>query len=222
MNAVKWVIAGLAIAGAAACSRSEAPARAAAAALPVCADAPPDEGGCRIVLDEGEFLVARAVDGGVSLDLWTADGVHADVIHESAAEAPRGPHLQDLDNLKPSEVLVPLALGNVNTVKSIWRRVADAPRFVRLGEVSAIELLVSQDGLLAAPSRSSASTYEVAFLKLGETALEPVATVELQYGEAGGQPVCTLREAPGAAALGLDTAAAQTKFCSDEKVLGLN
>jgi len=107
-------------------------------------------------------------------------------------------------------------------LRAIWRRVPDQPRFTRLGEVSAIELISGADGLLAAPSRSSASTYEVAFLKLGEAVLEPVARVELRYSEEGAAPSCTLAEAPGAAALGLDEAAAQTKFCSDERVLGAN
>ena len=204
----------------AACAQREAPVQ--AAMLPECADGAPSLDGCRVVLDEGEFLVVRGGDSGLTVDLWTPDGVHSEVIQEAVVDAQRGLRLQELDNLKPSEVVVPLSEGNANIVQSIWRRVPDQQRFVRLGEVSAIELVGDGDGLVAAPARSSASTYEVAFLKLGEAALEPVATVEVRYGEAGGQPVCTLREAPGAAALGLDTAAAQTKFCSDEKVLGLN
>lgn len=221
----------------AACAPTQEPdARAIAAALPECsAEAislaePMGEAACKLMLDGGEFLAVYFAapaspddpeSGSMRADLWTEAGVTEGVITESGMSGYGAPSVSDFDDLVPGEILVPRAQGNVNTVHAIWRRAPDEPRFVRLGEVSSFQFIGGEDGLIAAPSRSSASTGEVLFFRLGETAIEPIATVETTYSEEG-QGTCRLLSAPGAAALGLDEAGAEARFCADGRIWGVD
>lgn len=131
------------------------------------------------------------------------------------------PSLQDLDGDGFPELLIPLETGNVNTNFAIWYSPPGANRFVRLGEVSAVNFGKAADGLIAASSRSSANSWSVEFLQLKDAALTPIATVDVT---AEGDPdhimgvKCEVSEAKGAKALKLERKAVKARFCADPAV----
>ena len=78
-------------------------------------------------------------------------------------------------------------------------------------------------GLIAVPARSSAAEWDVAFYRVDDAKLTPIATVSsaAEMSEDGKElkgTTCKLIEQPGIASMNLDAAAAEKSFCADPSV----
>jgi hypothetical protein len=128
--------------------------------------------------------------------------------------------LQDVDKDGKADILLPLETGNVNTTWAVWHQQDDGKSFVRIGEPSGVEIVKTESGYIAVPSRSSANEWDVSFYKL-EGELTPVATAtttaEGEVDKITGV-TCVVTDDGGLATAGLDQAAAQAKFCAEPSV----
>jgi len=128
-----------------------------------------------------------------------------------------GPMLEDFDKDGKVDIQLPLETGNVNTTWALWRQV-DGGKFVRVGEPSAVSLVKTDSGYIAAQARSSANEWGVSFYKLEGEELKPILTADVT---AQGEPdkitgvVCEITDDGGLAATGLTAEAAKTQFCSE-------
>jgi len=136
---------------------------------------------------------------------------------EGNVSAYLAPNIEDVDGDGADDVMIARDSGMVNVNYAFWRNVRG--HYVRLGEVSGVEFKRTADGLLAVPARGGAADWSVYFYSISDTAMTPVATVDVHAeGDDQGHvtsSTCTLNEAPGIAALHLTQAQAQTKFCAE-------
>jgi len=148
------------------------------------------------------------------------DDATLQVIDERMGNTFNGPSLEDFDKDGKLDILLPLETGNVNTTWAVWRQV-DAGKFVRAGEPSGVSLEKTESGYIAAPARSSANAWSVAFYKLEADALQPIATAEIT---AQGEPdkitgtECLVTDDGGIVAAGLTPDTAKAQFCAEKVV----
>lgn len=144
-------------------------------------------------------------------------------ITETMDGAGGSPSSKDVDGDGRADLLVPRYQGMVNTTWAVWMQGADQS-FARAGELFGVDLQKTESGYIAAPSRSSADTWSVAFLTLEGGALVPQATVDVK---AEGTPdgavtgwTCSL-QAEAQLAEGLEAKVAEAKFCAEPIAAGI-
>jgi hypothetical protein len=244
----RLLLASLAIAALAACSKTEAPADTAAPpaevaqkrmAMPDCATVQAEDTpdgwknvDCRLQMTGHEFAFeVRYTPSGVegaapkqaTIEVVQPGDATVQTITEAVENTFNAPSLQDLDGDGFEELLVPLSTGNVNTNYAIWHSPPGGNQFIRLGEVSAYGFEPASGGYLGALSRSAANIQNVAFLKIANGELSRVATVEIT---AQGEPdkvtgvTCVVTDDGGLAAAGLTLETATATFCEDPLVKG--
>jgi hypothetical protein len=129
------------------------------------------------------------------------------------------PSLQDIDGDGRDELLVPLMTGNVNTNWAVWRSKGDSDQYVRVEELSGVDIGRTVDGFITVSARSSAASWNVEYWKFDGDDLEHIATAAVT-AEGDGQgnvtkSTCTVEDKGGLADEGLTPASAQSKFCSE-------
>lgn len=129
------------------------------------------------------------------------------------------PEVDDLNGDGAADLLIQTDLGNANWVRTLLLFDPGAGAFVTAGVISGLSHARTADGLLAVPSRSSASEYVVSFYRFEALRLAPVATATVALSPDGAGRACTAAppaETPGSfGGLNLDARAAQAKFCDD-------
>ncbi len=169
---------------------------------------------------EARYTPAEDESTQINVQVVAAGDATLQAIDERMGNTFNGPSLQDFDKDGKVDILLPLETGNVNTTWAVWRQ-ADAGKFVRAGEPSGVSLEKTESGYIAAPARSSANAWSVAFYKLEGDALQPVATAEVT---AQGEPdkitgtECTVTDDAGIVAAGLTQEAAKAQFCAEKVV----
>jgi hypothetical protein len=182
---------------------------------------------CRLMLNDNSGLAvearySRAEDETtkVSVQVVAPGDKTLQKIDETMGNTFNQISLQDVDKDGKADLLLPLETGNVNTTWAVWRQQDDGKSFVRIGEPSGVEIVKTESGYIAVPSRSSANEWDVAFYKL-EGELTPIATAtataEGEVDKITGV-TCTITDDGGLAAAGLDQAAAKVKFCAEPSV----
>ncbi|HEX5007709.1 MAG TPA: hypothetical protein VFV70_11380 [Hyphomonadaceae bacterium] len=182
---------------------------------------------CRLMLNDNSGLAVEAryskaedETTKVSVQVVAPGDVTLQKIEETMGNTFNQISVQDIDKDGKADLLLPLETGNVNTTWAAWRQQDDGKSFVRIGEPSGVEIVKTQSGYVAVPSRSSANEWDVAFFKL-EGELTPVATATITAeGEVDKITgvTCVVADDGGLAAAGLDQAAAQAKFCAEPTV----
>jgi hypothetical protein len=225
----------------AACSPEvEAPAEGTGAAqkrmpLPDCASVETQDAGaegwkhpdCRLMfMDESKLaLEARytpAEDDStkISVQIVAPGDATLQTIEETMGNTFNGVTLQDIDKDSKLDIQIPLETGNVNTSWAIWRQ-RDDKSFIRVGEPNGVSIEKTASGYIAVQARSSANEWGVAFYKLEDDELKPVATADVV---AQGEPdkitgvACTLIDDGGLAAANLTPEAAKARFCAEPVV----
>ncbi len=197
---------------------------AAPASLPTCAEAESASGGqlpmltpCRLDLGEGRTAVISSTemtegDGLLRAEITGPDGASLQVIEEEAIGVYNYPYLEDLTGDGLADLMLPQLTGMVNTSYAFWVQGPDG-RFSRAGELSGFEIILGNDGLIAASGRSSAAEWETGYYSVENGALTEVAAVVTRPGleesdPASDLPACEVIRA----AEGVDTA----PFCEPE------
>jgi hypothetical protein len=229
---------------AAACSPAPAtdgaaPAEGGAAAkrmpLPDCTEVKTEDTGadgwkhpdCRLVLTDASKLAlearyTKAEDETTKIALQVVQPGDATVqtIDETMGNTFARVELQDIDKDAKEDILVPLETGMVNITWALWRQSADS-KFVRVGEVTGVDVKNTDSGYLAVPARGSANEWGISFYKLDGDAMNPIVTADvIARGEPDkitGQD-CTLSDDGGLASTGLTLEAAEAKFCAEPVV----
>lgn len=163
-------------------------------------------------------------DGGnVAVNVLGADGSVMQTLEETNVSEYLTPRVQDLDADGHVDVLIPRESGNVNTNYGVWRFEPQSRRYARVGELSGVEFVRTDDGYLANSARSSAAAWVVSFYRFDPAALTPLVSVNVEaqgVTDAGAVTgvTCTIEEAPGLASLHMTEEAARTKFCAEPVV----
>ncbi|HEV7692684.1 MAG TPA: hypothetical protein VGO52_17735 [Hyphomonadaceae bacterium] len=233
------------VALAAACSPApetdgaSAPAAGGAAAkrmpLPDCAEVKTEDAGadgwkhpdCRVMLTdtsklalEARYTKAEDETTKIALAVVQTGDATVQTIEETMGNTFARVELQDVDKDGKDDILVPLETGMVNITWALWRQSADN-KFVRVGEVTGVDLKNTDSGYLAVPARSSANEWDVAFFKMDGDAMNPIVTTTVT---ARGTPDkitgqdCELADDGGLAWTGLAQDAAEAKFCAEPVV----
>jgi hypothetical protein len=188
--------------------------------------APAASSSCDLTLDGrtlrvGYGAMKEGVGGTVSIDVLGADGKPVQTLSETDVSEYSYPVVEDVDQDGKNDLLITRITGNVNAEQGVWRQQGDG-KFVRVGQVSGTERTRMPDGLIAVPARSAANNWVVAFYRMDEAALTPIASVDTkaELSDSGevGKTTCTLTDSPGIASLNLDAKAAEKKFCGEPAV----
>jgi hypothetical protein len=164
-----------------------------------------------------------AAGGNVSVDVLNERNAIVQTLLEENVSEYLAPSVQDIDGDGRADILIGRESGNVNTTFGVWIYSGERNGFQRVGEVSGYDLARTADGLIAVPARSGAALRNVAFYRLDETGLTPVATVQLSARELPSGDVswtCDLSDAPGIELIGLGSEAAEARFCAEPVVTG--
>jgi hypothetical protein len=165
----------------------------------------------------------EGVGGNVSVDVLNDRGVVVQTLLEEHVSEYIAPTIQDIDGDGRADILIARESGNVNTAFGIWIYSGAHNGFRRVGEVSGYDIARTADGMIAVPARSGAASRNIAFYRLDETGLTPLATVQLDAHELASGEVrwsCHLSDAPGADALALSVAEAEQRFCAEPLAAG--
>jgi hypothetical protein len=183
---------------------------------------------CRLMLTDSSGLAAEAryskaedESTEVSVQVVAPGDATVQTIEETMGNTFNKISAQDIDKDGKADLLLPLETGNVNTTWAIWRQQEDGRSFVRIGEPSGVEIVKTDSGYFAVPSRSSANEWDVAFYKLEANALQPIVTAStVAQGEVDKVTgvECSVTDDGGLAQTGLDLAAARDKFCAEPSV----
>lgn len=160
-------------------------------------------------------LAAGAAVGAVSIEVLGDDASVVQTMLEPDVAEYRAPTVQDIDGDGRADVLIPRETGNVNTSYGVWVFNGARGVFERVGAVSGVSVDRTADGLVAVPARSSAAAWEIAYFKLDEGGLHPVASVNVETPAGASMPSCTLIASPGLAELNITEAEARTRFCAE-------
>jgi hypothetical protein len=166
-------------------------------------------------------VAADAASGAVEIVVRGKDGAALQTIQEPEVMSyvPVAATVQDIDGDGREDIAVNVNQGNVNTTSAVWAFRENAGKFVRLGEIVAVNVSRTADGLLALSTRGSAATYGVQFVRVDAATLTPIASFDLTpiADDKGGiaRTECKLIEGPGLAALKLTPQAATEKFCAE-------
>jgi hypothetical protein len=203
--------------------------------LPDCSEVKTEDAGadgwkhpdCRVMLTDASKLAlearyTKAEDETTKIALAVVQPGDATVqtIEETMGNTFARVELQDVDKDSKEDILVPLETGMVNITWALWRQSADN-KFVRVGEVTGVDLKNTDSGYLAVPARSSANEWDVAFYKMDGDAMNPIVTAAVT---ARGTPDkitgqdCELTDDGGLASTGLALEAAEAKFCAEPVV----
>ncbi len=133
------------------------------------------------------------------------------------------PSSKDVDGDGRLDLLVPRYQGMVNVTWAVWLQGADQS-FKRAGELFGVDTQTTESGYIAAPSRSSAASWAIGFVKLVDGQLVPQATVDVTaQGEEDGTVTgwtCAL-SADAPLAEGLEPKAAEAQFCAEPVAAGI-
>ncbi len=165
-----------------------------------------------------------AVAGSVTLELIGERGNVRQVMLEPDVAQYLAPRVHDVDGDGRADLLVGRSTGNVNTVSGVWIFNGERGVFARVGEINGVAVTRTEEGYVAVASRSSASTWNVAFSALDAGGMKLVASVDVEGLEReDGSLVsrCRLSDAPGIAELQLAPADAQAKFCAEPAAAGV-
>jgi hypothetical protein len=215
----------------AACAPPKPNERAAIEALPACKGtgaAQPEE---KCKMDVGgrtarvEFGILQADGkslGSVNIDVLGAKDDTLSPISQLNVETNLYPRAEDFDKDGRVDILIPVEQGNANTRHTVWLQKADGA-FNFAGEIGGVSHDKMPSGLIAVPARSSAAEWNVAFYRVDDAKLTPIATVASTAqmsgdGKALKSTTCELIEQPGIASMNLDAAAAEKTFCADPSV----
>jgi hypothetical protein len=161
-------------------------------------------------------IAAGAETGAVSIDVLGEDGAVVQTMLEPDVTEYIAPIIQDVDGDGRADILAARESGNVNTTYGVWIFNGERGVYERVGDLSAVEIERTSDGLIAAVARSSANSWSVAFSKLDEGGLHLIASVYVTAPEEeGGTPTCTLEESQGIRDLNLTEQAARERFCAE-------
>lgn len=161
-------------------------------------------------------VAAGAETGSVSIDVLGEDGAVVQTMLEPDVSEYIAPVVQDVDGDGRADVLAARVSGNVNTEYGVWIFNGERGVYERVGDISAVEIERTSDGLIATQARSSAVSWNVAFYKLDEGGLHPMASIYVTAPETpGGAPSCAVDEAPGLRDLNLTERAARERFCAE-------
>jgi hypothetical protein len=158
----------------------------------------------------------EAAGGNVTIDVLNDDGSVAQTMLEPEVSEHLTPSVDDVDGDGRADILIPRVSGNVNTEYGVWIFNGERGVYERVGDISGVSVERTSDGLIAVPARSSAIEWAIAFYKLDEGGLHPMATVRVTAPEGrSNEPGCALDEAPGLRDLNLTQEAAQARFCAE-------
>lgn len=245
---MRFVLGLAAVALAAACSPSTAPADSTAAPaeeaaqkrmpLPDCATVEAVDAGaagwahvdCRLQSSDSAGLAFEArysqpVEGQqttVTVQVVAPGDATLQTIEEKMDNTFGAPELQDIDGDGRDELLIPLVTGNVNTTWAVWRATDASIEYRRLEELSGVSIDHTGDGYIVTSARSSANSWVASYWRFDGEDLEPLVDVTVTAeGDADGNvtsETCAVEDTGGLADLGLDAAAAEAKFCGDPVV----
>ena len=169
---------------------------------------------------EARYTPAEDESTEINVQVIAAGDATLQAIDERMGNTFNGPSLEDFDKDGKLDILLPLETGMPNTTWAVWRQ-AEAGKFVRVGEPTGVSLEKTESGYIAAPTRSSANAWSVAFYKLEGDALQPVATAEIT---AQGEPdkitgtECVVTDDGGIVAAGLTPETGKAQFCAEKVV----
>ncbi|MGD9979928.1 MAG: integrin alpha [Hyphomonadaceae bacterium] len=172
--------------------------------------------------------MAEGADGGdVRVEVLRDNGSVVQTFVEQGVSEYLPANIEDIDGDGRADVLIPLYSGNVNTGYGVWiYRVAQGA-YRRAGEISAVEILRTNEGYLATQARSSCCSWGISFYRVGAEALELLVTlnVSAEGEDAEGRVFgvqCAIEEAPGLPALDMSEEEARAHFCatSEAEVYG--
>jgi hypothetical protein len=159
--------------------------------------------------------------GNVTIVVRGKDGAPLQTIEEAEATSylPVTAAVEDVDGDGREDIAVNINQGNVNTTAAVWAFREKAGKFVRLGEINAVDVSRTSEGLLALSTRENAATYGVEFVRVDQESFTSIASFELTPVVDGKGAVtrteCKLLEGPGLAAMKLTPQAATAKFCAE-------
>ncbi|MEQ1617343.1 MAG: integrin alpha [Terricaulis sp.] len=165
-----------------------------------------------------------AIAGAVTLELIGERGNVRQVMQEPDVAQYLAPRVHDVDGDGRADILVGRSTGNVNTVSGVWIFNGERGVYARVGEINGVAVTRTEEGYVAVASRSSASTWNVAFSALDASGLKLVASVDVegvQRADGALMSRCLLSDAPGIAELQLAPADAQAKFCAEPAAVGV-
>lgn len=177
----------------------------------------PDQSGMAI---EARYTPAEDDSTSISVQVVAPGDATLQTIEERMGNTFNGPTLEDFDKDGKIDIQLPLETGNVNTTWALWRQV-DGGKFVRVGEPSAVSLVKTDSGYIAAQARSSANEWSISFYKLEADTLQPILTADVA---AQGEPdkitgvTCEITDDGGLASTGLTADAAKAQFCAEPAV----
>jgi hypothetical protein len=202
--------------------------------VPPCAAFEPSRGAleageCKLEAN-GETLHVRyanlpesATGGAVSIDVIGANSAVRQVLLEENVSEYLTPSVQDVDGDGRGDVLIPRETGNVNSVRGVWIFSGEG-LYRRAGEIIGVDIVRTDEGLIASPARSSAAAWNVAFHRLDEDGLHLIASVDVEGEPRADGTIatrCTLADAPGIVAFNLTVEAATAKFCAEPAAAGV-
>lgn len=161
-------------------------------------------------------LAAGAQAGMITADVLNEDGAVVQTMLEPDVAQYYAPSVQDVDGDGRADVLIAREGGGANSSHAVWIFNGERGVYERVGDVTGVSIERTGDGLIAVPTRSSAVAWEVAFYRLDEGGLHPIATVavEAPVGRST-EPGCTLIALPGLRDLNLTEEAAHERFCAE-------
>lgn len=161
-------------------------------------------------------LAAGAATGAVAIDVLGEDGAVAQTMLESDVSQYLAPTIQDIDGDGRADILVPRETGNANTLYGVWIFNGARGAYDRVGQIEAVGIERTSDGLIAAAGRSSATSWAINFYKLDENGLRPMVNISVTApAREGGAPGCALETTPGLGELGISDEAARDRFCAE-------
>ncbi|WP_395648167.1 FG-GAP repeat protein [Terricaulis sp.] len=157
--------------------------------------------------------------GAVRVDVLNDQGAVAQTFTEANVSELLLPSADDIDGDGRADILIGIASGNVNTEYAVWLYNGADNAYRRAGIISGMEFSRTSEGYLAAPARSSAASWNVAFYRV-EATLEPLVTISVTATDVtdAGQvraSECKIEAAPGLASLNMTEEAARAKFCAE-------
>ncbi|RMI29473.1 hypothetical protein [Nocardia stercoris] len=228
-SAVVIVLAGVVTAGSVAGCASGPDARTAApqslaassralADLPICDTVAAQE--CRLgeKIGGATLVVHPGATGTVQLDVIDDAGTDKQTLTEMAGAAPGTPRLEDLTADGRPTLVVPLDVGPVNTHYAVYRT-DKAGRFVRAGEAGGTDFARTDSGYITITAGQGPADWSVAFFRMPDTQLLPVATVRVHlHPEAPGGIDCTVTDGGGPVRSGLTDPQTTAQFCAEPAV----
>jgi hypothetical protein len=171
----------------------------------------------RVIQVHFASVPAGAEGGAVEVSVLDPDRRVAQRLLETDVSEYLMPSYEDVDGDGRADILMPRVSGNVNTEWGVWINAGD--RYLRVGEISGVEVQRTADGYIAVPARSSCCSWNVRYYRLDETGLHHLVTAQVDGEEEspGGRvrSTCSISEAPGLSDLHLDAPSAREKFCAE-------